>query len=119
MLLDDILQIGYGGMGLHPWEFSEYTYAQFVYKYRGYESARRETIIAIDDSIRWAAYCQIMPTLDKKYKSIKIEQLVPSRYENAKAKPKSTETPEQRAARHYARSQELDRLKKKKNAGQQ
>ena len=100
---------------MHPWEFERYTYEQFVFKYRGYEAEKLERIKVYEGIINWAAYCQIMPTLDKKYKKIPIDKVVPSRYEQKKEKAK--EPVKDRIARHLEASRKYE-LKKKKNAGQ-
>lgn len=101
-------------MGLHPWEFERYTYHEFVAKYKGYEAAKLETIKAIDESIRWAAYCQIVPGLADKYKKLPLDKLVPNRFEKH-VKPDDGKVKRQ-IARALEYSRQMDR-KKQKNAG--
>lgn len=119
MLLNDLIQIAYGALGLHPWEFDKYTFEDFVHKYKGYQDDRLEFVKALEGIANWAAYCQIMPTVDKKYKKITVDKIVPSRYEEPKKKV-AKESDKERRARHLAYSRYLDQKKKSKNnnAGQ-
>lgn len=78
------------GLGLHPWEFYEYT----IYEYRlfqiGRAESRKQYLREEFQHIRILAYHVISPYLSKKDQKIPLAELIPDIYESEKAGKKKS-----------------------------
>jgi hypothetical protein len=75
---DDILKEAFGGMGLHPWEFDQYTFNQYLHKRTGWIEEKRKRLEQEFENFRVVAYYAIIDKLKPQYAKKPIDQLIPN-----------------------------------------
>ena len=89
-------------MDLHPWEFYEYTLAEYVLKRNGKIKARKMELRQNFQSTQILAYYTILPWLDKKDGRKKIDELIPNIYDDQPTKVVNLKEHYERLQKKYA-----------------
>jgi hypothetical protein len=71
----------FGVLGLHPWEFDEYTLQEYIQRRDGYYAHRRDTMHAEFQHFRVVAYWSVYPDLTKAAQSKPMDKIIPDIYE--------------------------------------
>lgn len=79
-------------MGLHPWEFDEYTIHEYLLKRKGAIKMRRRELQQEFQHFRLLAYYVIAPYLPAKDKKKSLDKLIPDIYEEPEPEKDVKET---------------------------
>lgn len=71
---------------MHPWEFGEYTFSEYMLRRKGLHELRKKELREQYQHIRILAYHVISPYLSKADKRKSIDQIVPDLYDDNPAK---------------------------------
>src|SRR5688500_10303496 len=79
----EICQEAFGVIGLHPWDFWEYTFEEYMIKRKGFFDNRDITLQAEYQHFRLVAYFCVYPHLTKAGRQRPYTEVIPDIYEKS------------------------------------